>query len=753
MFNTIFHARITDAGFLFTQSLLLITLLVSSIRAEVGIAISGTVTSSNGNPLYGAYVQVAERTVGAVTNWEGRFALTNLTPGIYTLITSHIGYKSSTQTCIDVQEGSITSIHIVLELKPIKLPAIEVVSSSTHFNRYSGESTSITNRQWSQRGLKTIGEAIRDIPGVTLLEGDGRQRISLRGSPARAVKVDFDGIPLNDAGTGEALVDQINIDNLAAIIVEFSGYGGEVHLLTNNPELNKDINRCFELIFENTEFGRNSCNARLEQSNDFVGGIAQLHYFNDNGEFRYKLDDGIEYKRINNAATGTSGNFKLRFNGSHKSLDGGVYYETTQRGVPGLIYSAPTPGAYLQHERLSTAIVGHTRWKEIKLETIGYLSDYTGRYTSPEEQYNPATGSTNRYIPEDNRQIGLRYGLRSFAKRESSSSNIRLGYEFKKDEYKGENLLYDKVTIGGVGLGNAQRTLHSIQLETQLRTDLWGLTWKIDPTLSHEWIHNHGINHYSFFLPNISVTVCKSLSLININFYSGWGRSLNAPPFNALFTIESMFAVGNRKLKPEKGESYSAGFNLTSNQNQNTPWRLTITGYYRHTKDQIVWRRNSFGKYYPDNITKVKNTGIEFSGWISPLNGFISVSGSYIYNNPVIDTPGYINRGNVPPLLTQHSGSANISVKIMKITFNLNGRWVGRRYSTDSNLDPISTAGMGLSPYAVYDFFCSYSFISKLLNTKIEAGMNNILNRSYRIVERSPMPGRSYSVRLVLGIL
>jgi len=81
-------------------------------------------------------------------------------------------------------------------------------------------------------------------------------------------------------------------------------------------------------------------------------------------------------------------------------------------------------------------------------------------------------------------------------------------------------------------------------------------------------------------------------------------------------------------------------------------------------------------------------------------------------------------------------------------TVALQGRWVGRRYSTESNRDPISTAGMGLKPYAAYDLTLRRTLKFRRINSAVEFGVNNILNESYRVIERNPTPGRAFTFRL-----
>jgi len=268
-----------------------------------------------------------------------------------------------------------------------------------------------------------------------------------------------------------------------------------------------------------------------------------------------------------------------------------------------------------------------------------------------------------------------------------------------------------------------------------------------------EWIDDKGKGVYSTTSPSISAALERLFKMCRMSLASGWGRSLSAPPFNALFLVENTFAVGNKDLRPERGETFFAGLTLSSTGSTDVlHWRIGLTHTRRAITDLIIWRRNFHGKYYPDNIDRVKARGIEINGSTSVLSGLVALSGTYVYDNSVNDTPGDINYGKRTPFLARDSGSASVIVRKWKMSLSLSGRWVGRRYSTESNTDPMSTAGMGLPPYEVYDCSLSRDFTIWRIVFSGKISVDNLLDRSYRVVERSPMPGRTFAGKLVVSL-
>jgi len=729
-------------------------LLLSSAPslARVGTSITGTVTDTSGLPLTGAHVTVTEQQTGAVAGWNGVYRVSELPPGNYILTASHLGYHPEVCRGVAVREGAVIRIDFTLQLQPLVRPDATVSAPHSHQFYIGNDRALVTRSGWSSCGARTVGDALRSVPGLTVLEGDGSQRLSLRGSPSRTVKVDLDGIPINDAGTGEAEVGQIDLNQISAIVVEFAGLGGMVHLQTAGLEVAEDTRRALTFSLGQGGFDGSEAAAGLETEARRLSGAVIFNRKSDRGDFSYRLDDGSSSRRVNNQIAASSGLGKLRLQRGGWKLDGGLYYQSLRRGVPGLIYAPPTPEARLTASRLSIGLRGQHLTERTGIKFTGHITEYTGRFLNPAEQYDPSTGLWVTHIPEESRQSGLGYGLSVSLIRGLEQQSFRAEYRLKTDEYLGEDLLRGHTTVGGVGLGEARRTVHGFELGLRGRDDVGRWSCHLTPTLLIERILDAGLGSYDAVSPAVSGSLERRLSFGALNLTAGWGRSLAAPPFNARFTVENIFAVGNRNLKPERGESLSIGLNIWSGEAASVIWRVGTVRSHRQVNDLIVWRRNYQGKYYPDNLARASITGTEISGSISSGNGKSSLFGSYIYNDSVNDTPGDINQGKMVPLVAGHSGSAAATFNLRGVGVTLSGRWVGRRYSTESNLDPLSTAGMGLPPYEVYDLNCTRSWRLGRLFLTAQLSIDNLLDRSYRVIERSPMPGRSIYTRLSFNI-
>jgi len=418
------------------------------------------------------------------------------------------------------------------------------------------------------------------------------------------------------------------------------------------------------------------------------------------------------------------------------------------RGIPNLIYDVPTPDASLNSQQITFRVGMAAQIKSNFLDAILYSQRYEGSYNNPEFQIHPESGQLLHFNPEHTNQSGSRTGLSVGILRKMWLTDARFNLKVTKDRFIGKDITNNLVNIG-VGYGSATRLSYEAEvgLKAQKETEDWDFV--LTPGITIKRVQDAGSRSFDKNLPILAGSVERSF---------GWGstrmsflvqQSVIVPSFNALLMNESHYAVGNRNLRPEKGNSAEMSLEVNYKFPRGRS-QLAITPFKRTIQDLIVWQRNSLAKYYPDNIAETYARGVEVSLSISLLDDKINAFSSYIYNRSTIETPGDINHGNFTPLNPLYSGSSSINYHSKHWGATLNGRWVSRRYSTMSNFDPISTAGMGLPPYSIYDVEFSYLPSNAKTKMTFTLGIDNILNSEYRIVERSPMPGRVAFLRVIV---
>jgi iron complex outermembrane receptor protein len=149
-------------------------------RAQEG-TITGTVVGADtGEPLPAVNVGVVGTPLGAATTEDGRFTISGVPVGTYTVQASLVGY-STVEREIEVETDEITTLEIELSQKSVELGAIRVtgrrggyvtdeVSSANKIGAPLTETPQsvsvITRDQLAARDVGRLSEALRYTPGV-----------------------------------------------------------------------------------------------------------------------------------------------------------------------------------------------------------------------------------------------------------------------------------------------------------------------------------------------------------------------------------------------------------------------------------------------------------------------------------------------------------------------------------------------------------------------------------------------------------
>jgi len=246
-------------GNLMMGSMMMGSLMMSSMVCEVSAqsrqqpalgVIRGTVSDAEtGERLSGAVVRVEARETGAIADRTGVFVLQNLPVGSYTLLVNFIGYEPRKITAT-VREGDTTSLTVTLKSQMLRTSDI-VVSAGKRVQAAQDVPISISTvgqREIQQRGITTIDQALRYIPGVNV----NRDQINIRGSSGFSlglgsrVSVFMDGFPLMAGDGGDVKFDALPMFNVERIeVVKGAGsalygtgaLGGVVNVITAAPSV------------------------------------------------------------------------------------------------------------------------------------------------------------------------------------------------------------------------------------------------------------------------------------------------------------------------------------------------------------------------------------------------------------------------------------------------------------------------------------------------------------------------------------
>ncbi len=179
--------RITGTVLVLCAALLL-PLNLHAQEADSADVPTGTITgqvidATTQQPIYGASVSVVGTKRGGLSKKDGRFVITKVPPGIYSIRTSVVGYQADVLNDVVVSPGKPASV--VIRLTEANIELAEVVVKSEAFRK---DNTSISSTQFltSEEVRRAPGvqedvvRAVALLPGVAVTQA-GRNDLAVRG--------------------------------------------------------------------------------------------------------------------------------------------------------------------------------------------------------------------------------------------------------------------------------------------------------------------------------------------------------------------------------------------------------------------------------------------------------------------------------------------------------------------------------------------------------------------------------------------
>jgi TonB-dependent receptor len=210
--------------------------------------IVGHVTDANHDPLMGARVELQPLGQSAVSDAQGQFKISDLTPGKYTLTISYVGFKPLFKDVI-VTSGAVADADIVLEIETLNDQVI------VRGERQRGEVEALNRQRTADNIVQVlpaevitslpntnIADAVGRLPSVSLErdEGEGKY-VQIRGTEPRLSNVTIDGVhvPSPEAVRNVKLdvipadlIDSVEINKTLSANQEGDAIGGSVNLVT-----------------------------------------------------------------------------------------------------------------------------------------------------------------------------------------------------------------------------------------------------------------------------------------------------------------------------------------------------------------------------------------------------------------------------------------------------------------------------------------------------------------------------------------
>ncbi len=150
-----------------------VVVLILSLHFTVLVAgttgkISGKITDEkSGEPVVGANILLVGRTIGAATDVNGEFVISNLPPGDYTVSISSVGYRKKVVQRVQVSVDLTTRVDETLSSEAVDLEAVIVTAEKPLVRRdLTSSQTNVGAEQIKVLPVESISAILSTQAGI-----------------------------------------------------------------------------------------------------------------------------------------------------------------------------------------------------------------------------------------------------------------------------------------------------------------------------------------------------------------------------------------------------------------------------------------------------------------------------------------------------------------------------------------------------------------------------------------------------------
>ncbi|MBC7653914.1 MAG: TonB-dependent receptor, partial [Oligoflexus sp.] len=546
------------------------------------------------------------------------------------------------------------------------LQKIKEVKVKTAFEKPSLRATqTVDSASFLKTSSYNVADAIRNFAGVKFRDYGGiggLKTVSVRSLGANHTGVQYDGINISDAQTGQIDLGRLMLDNVESI----SLYQAQPDdLLTNARSFSSSSLIIIKTKAPSFEAGRTN-----KLSLKYTGGSFGL--INPVIQYNQKINKNWGFNVIS-ALQKATGEYKFKVNGDGSDtlairknskintwqFDGGIrgklgkdgllelranYYDS-ERGLPNaVIFYQPTGKQTLWNKDFYTQ-AKYTQKLSAKWNLL-----VSGKYSSNHTRYNDPD-YLNQIGMLDNRYNQKEY-YQSVATTFSPLKNLTFNYA--------ADLFFTTLSTNLYQYAYPLRTSLLQVIGGKYKLKKWTFESNILNTYIKEKVKKGQASpERMIFTPTFSMAYQASLNLTLRGFYKDVFRY---PTFNDLYYTN----FGNRKLNPEKTKQYNAGLVYNKFTNAKLNWISISSDFYFNqindkiialpNKDLFIWTMYNIGKVniYGADFTSKFNYQINSKTEIQTNINYTyqlaldkSDPTSSVYNNQIPYTPQHTIAFNV----------------------------------------------------------------------------------------------------------
>ncbi len=344
--------------------------------------------AKTGSALPGATVLLKGTSLGASTDLEGRYSITGIPAGSYTVRTSYVGYDSREEK-VTVTSGS--NITVDVRLEAVGLRGKEVVVTA----QASGQNAAINQQLTSQNIVNVVSaariqelpdanaaESVGRLPGVYVLRSGGEgYQVAIRGLQPKYNEVEIDGVRMAATNSGNRSVDLSMISS--------SMLNGITLYNTVTP--NMDAAVLGGVVNFQLPEARRSPSGAPEVDLSLQGGYKELTSAYNPYKFTANIGDRFLNNRLGVLVEGVV----ERVNLAGDNLSAGYNLATRNFGVPNrlLFSSMTTTFSPRNRMRYDASVILDYRLPRGKIDLMSFFSRGHTKTQSLSQNYSPAGNS------------------------------------------------------------------------------------------------------------------------------------------------------------------------------------------------------------------------------------------------------------------------------------------------------------------------------------------------------------------------
>ncbi len=662
------------------------------------------IDAGSGGAVEGAAIRIPELGLGTSSDPAGRFRLTTVPDGVYTIVVNHIGYEELILRQLPVSAFQNPQLVLELQVRIWAGDTLEVATARSTFTLFHGRP--LWRQQLAASGdLEAICRALEEFPGLQVRRNGGSVTVSLDGCPPEQVLICIDGVPLNPGGSEAVDLSIVPLrDSRTLEVVAGAGQtlfgssgGGMVNFITAEQPLPDAVQASLSSQLS-LSLGFNRGWERLALSGD--GFLTSGAY-----PFRDPVRDNRLYRQHNNDRQQLSsvGSWSRRPYRVRLSCS------WSERGIPPLIDAQGSADLRRRQERVMLS--GTRREDRQRLQLYCHANSL---------HYDAAPGAA------DPTHIASSYDYYdSGAGWETELDNWRLRLAAVDHTYRSRD------RTGTVpGRRGSRRLLRggatfllpdwthfpAVELEGGA-TAVLAPQRRLDPLLAVRTSSSHGRG-------SIQISV---------------EQGLHFPAFLVQFPLEVFQVRGNPDLLPERFVELRCGWLQNGER-----WLWQVEYRHKTARDLIRWQRGNGNIYRPVNLDRARIQSLTLFSRFHTVFRRWELNGSLQLLDPRNTTPGDINQGYILPSRQLVAGFLRWSGRRDPYFGDITLQFGSRQYTMESNTSHLSLGWRDLEPYLL----TSASLGRHLSRGELLIRIDNLFNQNLQRLERQVEPLRTLHLQL-----